>query len=71
MAESDDWLAIRANLIAALRTESANPKPSYSINGQSVDWNGYRTSLIAEIEKINQLISASEGPYEVVHEGVL
>lgn len=70
-SEIDDLLATRANLIATLRVESASPKPSYSINGQSVDWNGYRASLMQQIESINQMIAAIEGPWEVVHEGIV
>lgn len=71
MAESDDLLAIRAGLIAALAAEAINPQPSYSINGQSVDYNGYRTSMLEQISKVNELIATIQGPYEVVHEGIL
>lgn len=56
---------IRSNLLTALATESANPKPSYSVDGQSVDWNGYRASVLKQIADLNSLMAAAEGPYEI------
>ena len=43
-------------------------KPSYQIDGQSVNWNQYRASLYEELERIDQLISATQGPVEVQSE---
>lgn len=47
---------------SAYLTELAtgNVKPSYSIDGQSVDWNAYRASLLESIAKLNALIAADE-----------
>lgn len=40
-------------------------KKTYSIDGQSVDHNAFRKSLLEELAKINELIAAAEGPWEV------
>ena len=56
---------IKSNLLAALATESANPKPSYSIDGQNVDWNGYRASLLKQIADLDAILAAAGGPWEV------
>lgn len=55
---------IRTNLIAALLTESASPKPNYSIDGQSMSWNDYRISLLSQIRTLDELIGA-EDPFEI------
>lgn len=43
----------------------ANPKPTYSIDGQSVSWNQYRDSLFKNLDDINQRMIESE-PFEIV-----
>lgn len=66
--EAENIATIRANLLAALATESANPKPSYSIDGQSVDWNGYRAAILAQVAALNAVLAASVGVYEEIGE---
>ena len=63
---AENIATIKANLLTALATESASPKPSYSVDGQSVDWNGYRASLLAQIASLNALLSTEAGPFEDV-----
>lgn len=58
------------NLTAALATESANPQPSYSINGQSVDWNGYRAAILKQIRDMHELADDLNGPFDVVVSGM-
>jgi len=43
-------------------------KPSYSIDGQTVSWDQYRKSLYEELEKIDHLLVAAQGPVEVSSE---
>ena len=43
-------------------------KPSYSIDGQSVDWSDYRRSLYDELREIDRLIATTGGPVEVQSE---
>jgi hypothetical protein len=54
---------MRDNYAAKLAAISANPKPTYSIDGQSVSWDSYRKSLLEEIDKINGMLSAA-APFE-------
>jgi len=63
--DAENIATIRSNILTALATESANPKPSYSINGQQVDWNGYRAALLKQLQDLPSL----EGPVELITEG--
>jgi hypothetical protein len=60
--------AILAEL-AALDTTKAGGLPNASGPGVNVDHVGYRDSLYRELEKIDQLIAAAEGPFEVEMRG--
>ncbi|MBE3132846.1 MAG: hypothetical protein IMZ55_05190 [Acidobacteria bacterium] len=58
------------NLLArrtAILTELASitGKPTYSIDGQNVDWAGYRKSLYEELAAIGELVDSIGGPFEV------
>ena len=52
-----DLTTIRDNLIAELTTESASPRPNYSIDGRSVSWNDYRISLLEQIKDLTEQIN--------------
>lgn len=67
---AENIATIKANLLSALATESASPKPSYSIDGQQVDWNGYRAAITKQISDLNLLLMAEQGPVEDVLQGV-
>lgn len=56
---------IRSNLLSKLATISADPKPSYNIDGQSVDYNAYYAALWGQLEQVNKQISTAGGPFEV------
>ncbi len=62
---AENIATIKSNLLTALATESASPKPSYSIDGQQVDWNGYRASLLKQIADLDAILAAAAGPWEV------
>ena len=70
MTDATNLTTARSNLLTELASVTANPKKSYSINGQSVDHNAYRASLLANLKDINELISAVGGPFEVETIGV-
>lgn len=61
----ENLIATRDNLAAELATNSANPQPSYSIDGRSVPWNDYRSSLIDQIEKLRLEIIKARGAVEI------
>lgn len=55
------------NQIASI---TANPKPNYSINGQSISWGEFLKQLLDAQQDINQKIVIATGPDEYVMEGV-
>ena len=64
--DAENLATIRSNILSILATESAAPKPSYNVDGQSFDWNGYRASLMTQLANINAMAAAISGPYEVI-----
>jgi hypothetical protein len=70
----DNLKALRSSLIQTLATEAAyqaanGPKPSYSIDGESVSWDEWRTSTAAQIDKYTDLIVRLDGPVLVRSRG--
>ncbi len=65
MSDATNLATSRANLLAELVTVTASSQKSYSIDGQSVDHNAYRASLLKSLKDINELMAAIGGPYEV------
>jgi hypothetical protein len=61
---------IRTNLLTKLSTESANPKVSYSLDGQTVNYDAWYAAMWAQLEQVNKQLAACEGPWEVSTEGV-
>jgi hypothetical protein len=70
MATDAENIATRKSAIyaqlAAMSSTSVGGKPTYSIDGQSVDHVGYRRSLLDELKMLNELQISAAGPYEVV-----
>lgn len=60
---------IKANILAQIEDITQNPKPNYSIDGQSVSWQNHLDSLWAKLKEINDMIAAEEGPIEEVSLG--
>lgn len=82
MAAADDLQAIRDNMIAELKGETArraalvaagNPPPAtYTVRGRTVDWTGYLTAMQALIQKQNELVIQAGGDgglYEEITRG--
>ncbi len=64
MTYVQDLITIRddaaSTLAAAMTAQKTNPKPSYSVDGRSIDWNAYHLHLRQLITDANQdLINAS------------
>jgi len=61
------------NLTAKYAEATANPKPSYSIDGQSVSHESFLRSLLDQIEKLREQLRANGdpefGPYELRSRG--
>ena len=67
--DAENIATIRSGLLAALATDSANPKPSYSIGNQSVDRNAWRANLLEQIKGLNEIAGASD-PFEIHVTGI-
>lgn len=56
--------SIRSDYLAALLADAVNPKPDYSIDGQTVSRAQWRDSLLRSIETLNKL-ELMFAPYEL------
>lgn len=43
---------------------TANPKPDYSVDGQSVSWSAYYAMLTRLRQDLREALLQAEGPYE-------
>jgi hypothetical protein len=70
-SDMETLTTIRSNLLTAIATATANPKPNYSINGQQVSHADYLRDLLARVNDVNNLISTIGGSFEVVQQGLV
>lgn len=73
MTVAPELLARRSAILAelaALSPASPGGKPSYQIDGQSVDHTAYRLSLYQELEQLHRLIAQAEPPREQTERGI-
>jgi len=63
-SDAENLAAIRSNLLTTLADLTTNPKPNYSINGQSVSWQSLYDSLWNQLSKVNEQMAAVGGPFE-------
>lgn len=66
MSDATTLATIKTQILARLQEITATPKPSYSIDGQSISWNEYFVNLTDALEKINKQLANAEGPFEGV-----
>lgn len=52
---------IRAQLLSVMKEITQNPKPSYSLDGQSVSWETYLKQLQSTIDWCDRRLAAEEG----------
>lgn len=64
----ENLIAARDGFTARLAEVATDCKPSYSIDGQSVNWVQYYRFLSEQIDKLDSQIAAAE-PYEFVSNG--
>ncbi len=58
----------RDQIAANLATITAEPKPNYSIDGQSVSWQSLVESYTQQLARLDDLIAAAE-PFEIFSQG--
>lgn len=56
-------------LHSILNTITASPQPDYSVDGETVSWDRYKSNIIADIERLVKLKRVIGGPWEVRHRG--
>lgn len=58
------------NVTALIASITANPQPTYSLDGQSVSWSEYLATLTAQLEKLQEAAVVLSGPYQLISQGV-
>jgi hypothetical protein len=59
---------IRSQTLAIMADLTADPKPTYYIDGQSVSWNAYLARLQATVDWCEKKL-AGEEPFEIRSQG--
>lgn len=57
---------IKAKALTRLSELLDNPKPSYSVDGQSVSWSEYQKMLQETIRWADEQAAVDAGPYESI-----
>jgi len=68
-----DLTTARDRAATRLKEVLANPKPSYSVNGQTIQWSAYCNMLTETIDRCNRLIAAGDNdgaPFEIISQGI-
>lgn len=70
----ENLVTIRDGIASLIATEVAyqltnGPKPSYSIDGESVDWPGWFAAMSDRLDSLNEQIKRARAPFMVVSRG--
>ena len=60
---------IKSQTLAIIAELTANPKPTYYIDGQTVSWNDYLANLRATVDWCEKKLAGQE-PFEVRSQGI-
>jgi hypothetical protein len=60
---------IKSQTLAIIAELTANPKPTYYIDGQTVSWNAYLARLQATVDWCDRKL-AGEEPFEIRSQGI-
>mgnify|MGYP001056945441 CR=1 FL=1 len=60
---------IKSQTLAIIAELTANPKPTYYIDGQTVSWNAYLARLQATVDWCERKL-AGEEPFEIRSQGI-
>ncbi len=66
--DAENLATIKSQTLVIMADLTANPKPSYNIDGQEVFWSEYMAQLRATIKWVDQQI-ATGTPYEIHSQG--
>ena len=68
-SDSEQIRTIRSQTLAIIAELTANPKPTYYIDGQTVSWNDYLSNLQATVDWCERKL-AGEEPFEIHSQGI-
>ena len=68
-SDSEQIQAIKRQTLARIAELTAEPKPTYFLDGQSVSWNDYLGRLQATVDWCDRQLAGQE-PIEVLSQGV-
>jgi hypothetical protein len=68
-ADLEQLQAIKSQTLALIAELTANPKPTYSLDGQTVSWNQYLATLQATVDWCERKL-AGEEPFEIHSQGM-
>ena len=60
---------IKSQTLALIAELTANPKPTYCLDGQTVSWNQYLATLQATVDWCERKLSG-EDPFEIHSQGM-
>lgn len=63
---ADDIGAAIVNVAAQIREITTQPKPDYSVGGQSISWGSYLSMLTEQLQKLQAAQQALQGPFQKV-----
>jgi len=67
-SDAEQYATIKTQTLALLVAMTTDPKPTYNIDGQMVDWAGYQKALEAKVEWCDKML-AGEAPFEIHSQG--
>jgi hypothetical protein len=68
MSDAQQIALIKSQTLAVMAEITANPKPTYQIDGQMVAWGDYLSQLQRAVDWCNAKLAA-EAPFEVRSQG--
>ena len=67
--DAEQFATIKTQTLAVIATITAAPKPTYTIDGQTVAWGDYLAKLQATVAWCDEQLAATSGPFEVLSQG--
>lgn len=64
MNDIEQLQGIRSRTLAQIAELSESPKPSYTVDGQSVEWSEYLRQLRETVQWCDRLLAEREDPFE-------
>lgn len=67
-SDLEQLLSIKSQTLALIAELTANPKPTYYLDGQTVSWNEYLARLQATVDWCERKLAGQE-PFEIHSQG--